>query len=202
MNRLYRIVMATLTALAVGGASQAATWKIDPVHSEVGFSVRHLMISNIKGRFKTFSGDLEFDPAKPAEAKVKVDIAVESVDTENEKRDGHLKADDFFGATSNPTMTFESTGVEVTGENTMNVKGNLTLKGKTNPVTLTVEKIGVGKGMGGEERAGFTATTSINRNDYGVDWNKPLDGGGVVVGNEVKITLEIEAINEASAPAK
>lgn len=199
MNRHSPIFLASLMSLVLGIAAEAATWKIDPVHSEVGFSVRHLMISNIKGKFKSFSGNLDFDPAKPTEAKVTVEIDMASVDTGNEKRDGHLKTADFFDVEKFPKMTFESIVVEPTGENTMTVKGNLTMKGKTNGIDLKVEKLGVGKGMGGEERAGFTATAVLNRKDYGVDWNKVLDSGGVVVGDEVKITLEIEAINEESA---
>ncbi len=170
----------------------AGTWTIDPTHSEVGFSVRHLMVSKVKGVFDKFEGAI-IVAEDPLASSVSVSIDVSSINTREPNRDGHLRSADFFESDKYPTITFQSTSVTPKGGD-YTLVGDLTIKGKTNPVTLEMEFNGVNGDPWGGTRAGFTATTEINRNDFGVDINMPLDGGGVVVGDKIKITLEIEAI--------
>lgn len=170
----------------------AGTWTIDPSHSEVSFTVRHLMVSKVRGTFRTFSGQITVDDNLQASV-VSADIDMNTIDTRDETRDNHLRSHDFFEVTSYPTMTYRSTGVRQDGADYV-VDGELTLKGVTRPVALAVEFGGVGSDPWGGTRAGFTATTTINRNDFGVDIKMPLDGGGVVVGDKIAITLEIEAV--------
>lgn len=173
-----------------------ATYTIDPVHSEVGFSVRHLVVSNAKGRFGTFSGELTFDPQNIAGGSVSVTIDADSVDTRDAKRDEHLRSNDFFGAGDNPQLTFRSTRVEPRDGEKFDVVGDLTIAGITREVTLAAEFNGVETSPWGQQVVGFTATTEINRKDYNINWNASLESGGVVVGEKVKITLEIEAIRQ------
>ncbi|MEV0293812.1 YceI family protein [Nocardia sp. NPDC050710] len=174
----------TSTALTAG------TWVIDPVHSLVGFSVRHLMVSKVRGRFTDFSGKLVIneDGTASAEAEIRVD----SVTTDNAQRDAHLRTADFFHAEQHPTATFESTGFRVSGDDFV-VDGDFTFHGVTKPVSLEVEFLGVNPGMGNGPVAGFEAKTVVSRRDFGVDIDMPLpDGGGVVVGDKITLTLEVE----------
>jgi len=171
---------------------RAGTWTIDPSHSEVSFSVRHLMVSKVRGTFRKFSGTLTVGEDLRASG-VTAEIEMDSIDTRDETRDNHLRSKDFFEIASYPTMTYRSTGVRGDGSDYV-IDGELTLHGVTRPVALNVEFGGVGSDPWGGTRAGFTATTSINRNDFGVDIKMPLDGGGVVVGDKIAITLEIEAV--------
>lgn len=170
----------------------AGTWTIDPIHSEVGFSVRHLMVSKIKGVFEKFEGAITV-AEDPLVSSVQVTIDVTSINTREENRDNHLRSADFFKADEHPSITFSSTSVTAKG-NDYAVTGDLTIKGTTKPVTLDLEFNGVNGDPWGGTRAGFTATTEINRSDFGIDISMPLDGGGVVVGEKVKITLEVEAV--------
>jgi len=174
---------------------RAGTWTIDPSHSEVSFSVRHLMVSKVRGTFRTFSGTVTVGDDLRASG-VTAEIDLESIDTRDETRDNHLRSKDFFEIASYPTMTYRSTGVRGEGGEGGDyvIDGELTLHGVTRPVALNVEFGGVGGDPWGGTRAGFTATTSINRNDFGVDIKMPLDGGGVVVGDKIAISLEIEAV--------
>lgn len=170
----------------------AGTWNIDPAHSEVSFTVRHLMVSKVRGTFRAFSGSITVDENLHASA-VTADVDMNTIDTRDETRDNHLRSHDFFEVSTYPTMTYRSTGVRQDGADYV-VDGELSLKGVTRPVSLAVEVGGVGSDPWGGTRAGFTATTTINRNDFGVDIKMPLDGGGVVVGDKIAITLEIEAV--------
>jgi polyisoprenoid-binding protein YceI len=180
---------ATLPAIAPG------TWAIDPSHSTVGFSVRHLMVSKVRGTFTEFEGALEIGE-NVLDSSVNATVSVASIDTRDATRDAHLRSVDFFETDSYPTMTYRSTGVRSEGEDFV-LDGELTLHGVTRPVALTLEFNGVGTDPWGGTRAGFSAHTEINRKDFGIDITMPLDGGGVVVGDKVKIELEIEAIRQA-----
>lgn len=179
---------ATDNALSVG------TWAIDPVHSSIGFSVRHLMVSKVRGTFDQFSGVITV--AEDGTASVTAEIDVTSIDTRNPQRDAHLKAADFFDAEKYPTATFTSTGVRTEG-NRYALDGEFTLKGVTKPITLDLEFNGVNPGMGHGQVAGFDATVVLNRKDFGIDIDMPLETGGTVVGDKVTITLEIEALKQA-----
>jgi polyisoprenoid-binding protein YceI len=182
---------ATTTATALPGYV-AGTWTIDPVHSEVGFSVRHMMVSKVRGKFRTFSGQI-VTGADPASSAVTAEIDMASIDTGNEQRDGHIRSADFFEVESYPTMTYRSTGVRAQGGEYI-LDGDLTLKGVTKSVPLALELNGFGPDPFGGTRAGFTATGEINRRDFGVNFNAALETGGAVVADKVTLHLEIEAI--------
>lgn len=184
----------TTSTMAVPGLV-AGTWAIDPAHSEVSFTVRHLMISKVRGQFTTFSGTVEV-AEDPAASSVTAEIDVASVDTRDGTRDNHLRTSDFFAAEQFPTMTYRSTGIRPEGEDYL-VDGELTLRGVTRPVVLSLEVNGVKADPYGATRAGFSASTEINRKDFG-DWNAPVDGGGVVVSDKVRIDLDVEAVLQAS----
>lgn len=170
------------------------TWAIDPIHSSIEFSVRHLMVSKVRGHFNTFSGAIVVaDDGTPS---VTAEIAVDSIDTRNEQRNAHIKSADFFDAEKYPTATFTSTGVRQTGDH-YELDGDFTLKGVTKPISLDLEFSGINPGMGHGEVAGFTASVVLNRKDFGIDIELPLETGGTVVGDKVAITLEIEALKHA-----
>jgi len=173
----------------------AGTWAIDPVHSEVGFSVRHMMVSKVRGRFTKFSGEI-VTAENPLASSVTAEIDLSSIDTGAEQRDGHLRSPDFFDTENHPLMTYRSTAVRVEGDRYV-VDGELSLKGVTRSVPLTLEPNGFGPDAYGGTRAGFTATAEINRPDFGVSWNAALETGGVVVSDKVAIHLEIEAVLQA-----
>ncbi len=182
---------ATNTETAMPGY-EAATWTIDPVHSEVGFSVRHMMVSKVRGRFNTFSGEI-VTAEDPAESSVTAEIDLKSINTGNEQRDGHIQSADFFEVETYPTMTYKSTGIRVEGGEYI-VDGDLTLKGVTRSVPLRLELNGFGPDPFGGTRAGFTATGVIDRRDFNVSFNAPMANGGVVVSDKVSLHLEIEAV--------
>lgn len=172
----------------------AGTWNIDPAHSSVGFSVRHLMVSKVRGTFTSFSGAIEV--AEDGTPSVRAEIDVTSIETRNEQRDAHIRSADFFDAEKYPTATFVSTSVDTDGDDYV-VHGDFTLKGVTRPVDLKLEFNGVNPGMGHGTVAGFEATTVINRKDFGIDIEMPLETGGTVVGDKITITLEVEAVHAA-----
>ena len=174
---------------------KAGTWTIDAVHSDVSFSVRHMMVSKVKGRFGTFEGTI-LTAEDPSASTVTASIDLSSIDTNNEQRDGHIKSADFFEVDKNPTMTFTSTSITEAGGDWA-ITGDLNIKGNTHPVTLTTEVGGFGPDAYGGYRAGFSATTEISRKEFGVDIDMPLDGGGVVIGDKISISLEIEAVLQA-----
>jgi polyisoprenoid-binding protein YceI len=188
------------TATASTQKSTATRWQIDPAHSAAHFSVRHLMISNVRGEFTKLSGSAVIDPANPANSNVEVTIEAASVNTREPQRDEHLRSADFFDVAKYPTITFRSTRVEPRGVDNFNVTGDLTIHGVTRPVTLDVEgPTPAVKDPWGNVRAGIAATAKINRKDFGVAFNALTETGGVVVGDEVKITIEAELIQQASA---
>jgi polyisoprenoid-binding protein YceI len=183
-----------MTAATTTTGLSAGTWAIDPVHSSIAFSVRHLVVSKVRGQFNTFLGTVVV--GEDGTPSVTAEIAVDSVDTRNEQRDAHLKAADFFDVEQFPTATFTSTGLRAAGENYV-LDGVFSLKGIAKPISLDLEFNGTNPGMGHGEVAGFTASVVLNRKDFGIDVDMPLDTGGAVVGDKVTITLEIEALKQA-----
>ena len=170
------------------------TWSIDPVHSEVSFVVRHMMVSKVRGRFDKFEGTIQ-TAADPLQSAVTATVDLSSVNTGNETRDNHIRSEDFFHTEKHPVMTFRSTGVRSDGENYL-LDGDLTLRDITRPVTFRLELNGFGPDPFGGTRAGFSATTEINRNDWNVSYNGPIPGAsnGMVLSDKVTINLEIEAV--------
>jgi polyisoprenoid-binding protein YceI len=179
---------------AVATQLTAGTWAIDPVHSSIAFSVRHLVVSKVRGTFQTFSGAIVV--AEDGTPSVSAEIAVDSVHTGNEQRDAHVKAADFFDVEKYPTASFVSTGVRADGEDYV-LDGDFTLKGVTKPIELKLAFNGTNPGMGHGEVAGFEASVVLNRKDFGIDIDMPLETGGAVVGDKVTITLELEALKQA-----
>src|SRR3954467_8697103 len=168
------------------------TWDIDASHSTVGFSVRHMMVSKVRGYFREFSGEL-VTAENPEQARVTATIDLASIATRQDQRDAHIRSADFFDVENHPQMTFRSTAVRADGADWF-VDGELSVKGNTKPVTLALELNGFGPDAYGGYRAGFSAKTEINRNEFGVDIKMPMDGGGVVVSDKVTVELEIEAV--------
>lgn len=179
-------------------ACAESTWTIDPAHSSAQFQVKHLMISNVRGDFGKISGKVFFDGKNYSSLKAEASIDVASINTREAKRDEHLRSADFFHAEKYPTMSFKSKRVENIRGNKFTLVGDLTIRGITREIALAVEATPVVKGMGGEPRIGANATTKLNRQDFGVKWNRSLDSGGVVVGNDVQITLDLELTQAAS----
>ncbi len=174
----------------------AATYQIDASHSTVAFTVRHMMVANVSGGFSKFSGTVEFDPANPSAGKIEVTIEAASIDTRNAKRDEHLRSADFLDVANYPTLTYRSKRIEKTGDNRYRVIGDLTLRGVTREVVLDVEttpEIAVQ----GAYRMGASATGRINRQDFGVKWNRALDAGGVVVSDEVRLQIDVALVRKA-----
>src|SRR5258705_6732444 len=183
------------SALVLAAPIQAApqTFEIDPVHSRVEFTIRH-MFSKVTGSFGKFQGSILYDAAAPASSAVKAEIDASSIDTNNEKRDGHLKSPDFFDVAKYPSLTFTSTKVTPGQGGKLKVEGTLTIHGVSKAVVLDAGFLGSGPGLDGVGRAGFEATTKVDRKDYGIVWNKTLDQGGTLLGDDVDINLEIEAV--------
>ena len=187
--------MSTAAATATP-TSTRTTWKIDASHSQVEFAVRHLMISTVRGRFADVKGTVITDGEDPAKGGVDVVIEVNSIDTREAQRDAHLKSADFFDVETYPTVTFKSTRVtEVRGDK-FTLAGDLTIHGVTRDVTLDVTSEGTAKDPWGGERAGYSAVTRVNRKDFGLTWNQALETGGLIVGDEIKISLDLELIKE------
>jgi polyisoprenoid-binding protein YceI len=183
--------MATATATP----ASTTTWKLDPAHSAAEFKVKHMMISNVKGSFSNLSGVLIEDPVDPRQSSIEASIDVSTLSTGDAQRDGHLKSADFFDVEKFPTMTFKSTLVKKIGQHEHAVTGDLTLHGVTRPVTFAVEGPSApGKDPWGNTRIGLLATTKINRKDFGLAWNAALETGGVLVGEDVSITLDVQFV--------
>ena len=194
----HRVRLLALALSAVTAAAHAATWEVDPAHSTVEFSIRHMMISRVRGQFRKFTGTATGDPANPTAATLTATIEAASLDTGNEKRDAHLKSPDFFDVATYPTITFTSQKVEAAGEGKVRVTGNLTLHGVTKPVVLDVEgPTAPIKDPMGNTKAGAHATTKVDRKDFGIGWNKAMDGGGVMIGDEVEVTIDVEAAKKS-----
>jgi polyisoprenoid-binding protein YceI len=180
--------------MAAGGAfAETETYKIDPSHSNVGFSIRHFF-SKVPGRFKTYEGTITLDPKDLSKTLVDVTIDTASIDTGNGDRDSHLQSADFFDAAKFPKTTFKSTSVTPKGTTKATLKGDLTMHGVTKPVTLEAEVLGLSPA-----RAGFEAKTTINRQDFGISWNKVVEGGGSVLSDDVEITINIEGVRPKPA---
>lgn len=176
----------------------AATYQIDPAHSVVEFSVKHMMFSTVKGKFAQVAGEIVFDPNHPTASSVNATADTASVTTGDQNRDNHLRSPDFFDAEKYPALSFVSTSIRPAGkEDAYHVVGNLTMHGVTKEVVFEASHLGTGKDPWGGTRAGFTATTTINRKDWGLNWNAPLEAGGVLVSDHVKITLDIEAVKKS-----
>jgi polyisoprenoid-binding protein YceI len=179
-------------------APSVTAWSVDPTHTNVEFSVRHLMIATVKGRFADVSGTVTTDDADPRNGSVDITIGVSSVDTREERRDAHLRSADFFDAEKFPAMTFRSTRIEPGSDGALTLIGELTIRGVTKEVALAVASEGRAKDPWGGERAGFTATGKVKRGDFGLTWNQALETGGVVVGDEVKISLDVELLRQGA----
>ncbi len=191
---------AALTAVLTLPASAATTtWEIDPAHTAAGFSVKHLMISTVRGQFKGITGTINWDDQDISKSTVDVTIDAKTVDTSEPQRDKDLRSDRFFDTEKFPTITFKSTKVEQVSAGRLKVAGNLTIHGITKPVVLDVEGPSAQiKDPWGMTRVAINATTKVNRQDYGVKWNANIDGGGVVVGDDVNITIDLEMVKKAA----
>lgn len=193
------VAVAALACLVPVAGRAADTYEIDASHTSVQFSVRHMMISNVRGAFTKLSGKATGDVANPTAAVVEATIDTTSVDTRNEKRDEHLRGPDFLDTAKFPTMTFKSTKVEKAGD-AWKLTGDLTLHGVTKPIVLAVTDVTAPtKDPWGNTRIGASATTKLNRQDFGIVFNKSLDGGGVLVGDEIAITIDVEVMKKGDA---
>jgi polyisoprenoid-binding protein YceI len=186
-----RLPFLAVAALAAVPALAADTYNVDKGHSEAMFTIKHLM-SRVTGRFNDFSGTISLDPANPAQSAVEFTIGAASINTDNADRDKHLKSPDFFDVEKNPAITFKSSKITAAGKDKYTVDGTLTLRGVSKPVSLPVEFLGFGKDPWGNEKAGFAIETTLNRKDYGIVWNKALDQGGYVLGDDVKVVINLE----------
>ena len=204
MRHLLGAALAAIFLLSGSAVALADTWNIDAAHSGAHFSVRHMMISNVRGEFGKVSGSMTYDAADPKKASVEATIDVSTINTRETKRDEHLKSPDFFDVAKFPTITFKSRKVEAAGKGKLKVTGDLTMHGVTKEVKLEVEgPTAAIKDPWGMERVAVSATTKINRKDFGLTWNKALEAGGLMVGEEVSITLDVEFTKAApAAPAK
>ena len=194
---MRRLVTLTAVLLAATAARAETLWEIDPAHTSVQFSVRHMMVSNVRGEFRKVSGTVHADDKDLTNSVIEAKIEAASIDTREPKRDEHLRSPDFFDAAQYPTITFKSKRIAKTSEGQYAVTGDLTMHGVTQEVTLDV----VGptppiKDPRGGLRAGATATTKLSRKDFGITWSKLLEGGGMVVGDEVSVTIDVEGVKK------
>jgi polyisoprenoid-binding protein YceI len=176
------------------------TWTLDPAHSQIEFSVKHMMVTTVRGQFRSFSVDVDFDEEHPEQSSVEAHIDASSIDTGMEARDAHLRSADFFDAEQFPGLAFRSTRIVRNGDG-YDVEGDLTIRGETRPVTLEAEINGVVPNLQGGRRAAFTATTKISRKAWGLTWNVALESGGFLVGDDIKITIDL-AVLQAEAAAE
>jgi polyisoprenoid-binding protein YceI len=196
MKTRFAVLAAALAAASPARAAE--TYQFDRSHTTVGFHVRHIF-TMLGGKFQDFSGTIRVDRAKPENSSVEFTIQAASIFTNDAKRDAHLKTPDFFDVASHPTIAFKSTSVRPGGNNVYEVTGRLTMRGVTKVVTLPVTFLGEGKDPWGNEKMGFETSTILNRKDFGINWNKALDQGGVLVGDEVKVSISVEA-NKVNPP--
>lgn len=175
-------------------------WTLDPVHSSVTFSVKHMMVTTVRGNMKIRDFALDFDPARPEAGTVRVSLDAASIDTGQEMRDNHLRSDDFFQTDAFPTIDFVSTRIEPDGDD-WKIHGDLTIRGVTRPVVLDAEYAGSVANMNGGTSAGFSASTRINREDFGLTWNVALESGGVMVSRDIKIAIDLEVTSETALAA-
>ena len=184
----------TTTQTPVASKTARTTWQIDPTHSEVGFSVKHLMISTVRGRFSGVKGTVQLDSEDISRSSVEVEIDAATIDTREEKRDGHLRSPDFFDVEKHPTITFRSRRIEPLGGDRFRMTGDLTIRGVTREVVLEVTDEGRERDPWGGDRAGFTASGRIDRREFGLTWNQALETGGVLVSNDIKLSIEAQAV--------
>ncbi len=173
------------------------TYTLDPVHSRIGFTARHAMVTKVRGSFNEFTGTAVLDGENPANSSARVTIKAASIDTRNEQRDGHLRSNDFLAMEEHPEITFVSTGARQAGENEFELTGDLTIRGVTNSITIPFTFEGLATDPFGNVRAGFEGSVAISRNDYGVTWNAALETGGVLVSDKVVLEFEISAVKNA-----
>ena len=178
-------------------ATAQTNWSFDQAHSTIGFEVTHLVITDVEGEFHEYEGTVTTKGETFENADITFTVDVNSIDTENEKRDGHLKSEDFFNAEKHPKMTFKSTSMKKTGENTYKLKGNLTIRGTTKPIELDVVHNGTVEDPWGNTKAGFSISGKLNRFDYGLKWNKTTELGGAVVGKEVRLDIDVQLMKQA-----
>lgn len=197
---VHRLFVLALLALAAAPARAADSLVIDRSHSQAEFQVRHLF-GNVRGRFGTFEGTIAMDPAKLEASTVIFTIDASSIDTDNADRDKHLRSADFFDVANHPTITFISESIRATGKDQYAVTGTLTMRGVAKRITLPVGFLGEGKDPWGNVRASFTTSVILNRKEFGMVWNKTLDGGGLLLGDEVAVTVDIEAVRQAAKSA-
>ncbi|HEX3130677.1 MAG TPA: YceI family protein [Thermoanaerobaculia bacterium] len=201
MRRKALIQVLTLALLLPAlAAADPVVYKVDPDHSGVGFTIRHF-VSNVSGRFKDFDGVVKYDKANPAASSVSFTVQAKSIDTDNDDRDNHLRSPDFFDVEKFPTLTFTSTSVKAADADTLEVTGDLTIKGVTKKVTIPVDVLGSVKTPRGE-KAGFETSFKLDRKEYGITWNRALDTGGAILGDDVKVVISVESDRQEAAPAK
>ena len=177
-----------------------AKWTIDTAHSEIGFKVKHLVISTVSGKFTKFEGQLEGDPGDLSKAQINFSADIDSITTGNEQRDGHLKSADFFDAANHPKLLFKSTAIVDKGDNHYSVTGDLTIRNTTKPITLNVEFGGIQDNLYNQTVAGFEITGKINRQEYGLNWSAVTEAGGIVVADDVKLVIDAELVKEVKEP--
>lgn len=194
ISKMMWMSLVGLLTLSLSSTVMAAKYTVDQSHTTIGFVVSHLVISKVRGNFQEFEGSVEINDKTKEVSNVQATIQTASINTNNTKRDNHLRSSDFFKADEFPTITFNSTQVKKTGDKTYEVTGDLSIRGVTKQVTLTGELLGMIDSPNMGKRAGFVAEGTINRNDFGVSWSRMLDTGGPVVGNEVTLTIEAEVI--------
>jgi len=194
--------LALLALVSASPALAAETYTIDKQHSEASFQIRHLGISNVRGRFGDFDGTINIDSAKPESSSVEFTIKAASIDTGAADRDKHLRSADFFDVEKFPTITFKSTKVAPKGGNSYDVTGTLTMHGVSKEITIPVTHLGFVKDPWGNDKAGFELNTTLNRKDFGLTWNKALETGGLLVGEDVKISINLETAKKKEAAAK
>jgi polyisoprenoid-binding protein YceI len=198
MKKLARFVA---IASLMGVSAQAADYMIDSAHSSANFKIKHL-VSKVSGGFNDFSGEFSFDENNPKSFKGEFMIKTASINTNNAKRDEHLRSDDFFGAEKNPVLTFKARELKSVGKGKFKLIGDFTMRGVTKPATFDVEYMGAGKDPWGNDKVGFSAVSKINRKDWGMSFNKVLDAGGFMLGDEVEIDIQIEGNGKAPANGK
>jgi polyisoprenoid-binding protein YceI len=189
----------SITQSTIEATSRTGTYRIDPTHSRIGFVARHAMVTKVRGSFNEFDGSGHFDAAEPSHSSLQLTIQAASIDTRNADRDGHLRSNDFFDMENHPEITFVSTAINRLADDRFGVAGDLTIKGVTKPVTIEFEYTGTAVDPFGNHRLGLEGTTTINRKDWGVNWNAALEAGGVLVSEKVTLEFEVSAIRDIDA---
>ncbi len=201
MFRRLPLALAGLALMAVTASASVEVFAIDPAHSEASFQIRHL-VTKVRGRFTDLSGSVRVDRENPGASEVEFRIKTASIDTANEQRDTHLRSPDFFDVEKHPEITFRSSRVELLADNAYQVTGTLTMHGVSKEVVLSVQHLGFMKGPGGGEKSGFETALTLDRKEYGIVWNKALDTGGFILGDEVKVEINLELTKQEEEKKK